>query len=75
MGVVIYMGSWEQAEKTVIVKYRLVNRTVQVSGEKLPGPFKEDAAKLEGAGILFLGHSFHRSAALDVNVREFLPPY
>lgn len=72
-GQVVYTGSWELAERTVKVKYRLVSRTVQVAGEQLPGPFKEDIAKIEGAAVLFLGHSFHRSATLDANVGEFIP--
>jgi len=72
-GQVVYMGSWELAEKTVKVKYRLVSRTVQVAGEQLPGPFKEDIARIEGAVVLFLEHSFHRSAALDADVVEYFP--
>ena len=73
-GQAVYSGSWELAKKTVRVKYRLVSRTVQVAGEQLPGPVKEDAAKIEGDTIVFLGHSFHRATALDANVREFIPP-
>ena len=72
-GQAVYTGSWELAEKTVTVKYRLVSRTVQGVGEQLPGPLKEDTAKIEGATVLFLGHSFHRSAALGANVGEFIP--
>jgi len=73
-GQVVYSGSWELAKKTIRVKYRLVSRTVQVSGEQLPGPVKEDAAKIESDTVVFLGHSFHRSTALDASVREFIPP-
>ena len=72
-GQVVYTGSWELAEKSIKVKYRLVSRTVQVTGEHLPGPFKEDAAKIEGTALSFLGHSLHRSAALDANVGESIP--
>jgi hypothetical protein len=72
-GQVVYSGSWELAEKTIKVKYRLVSRTIQVSGEQLPGPVKEDAAKIEGDAVVFLGHSFHRSTALDASVKEFIP--
>ena len=66
----MYSGSWELTEKTIKVKYRLVSRTVHVSGEQLPGPVKEDAAKIKGDAVLFLGQSFHRSAALDASVKE-----
>lgn len=73
-GQVVYTGSWDLVEKTVTVKYRLVSRTVQVAGEQLPGPVKEDTAKIHGDAVVFLGLSFHRSAALDTSVREFIPP-
>jgi hypothetical protein len=70
----VYSGSWELAEKAVKVKYRLVSRTVQIAGEQVPGPVKEDSAKIEGDALVFLRHSFHRSTALDANVKEFIPP-
>jgi hypothetical protein len=73
-GQVVYLGSWELAEKTIKVKYRLVSRTVQIIGEQLPGPVQEDSAKIEGDAVVFLGHSFHRSTALEANVKEFVPP-
>lgn len=73
-GQVVYTGTWELAEKAVKMKYRLVSRTVQVAGEQLPGPIKEDTAKLEGDTVVFLGHPFRRATALDASVREFIPP-
>jgi len=73
-GQVVYSGTWEIDKKTIKVKYRLVSRTVEVAGEQLPGPLKEDTANLEGDAIVFLGHSFHRAADLDANVREFVSP-
>lgn len=73
-GQVVYSGSWELAEKTIRVKYRLISRTVRIAGEQLPGPVKEDSAKVEGDAVVFRGHSFHRSTALNANVREFIPP-
>jgi hypothetical protein len=72
-GQVVYTGSWEGTEKTIKMKYRLVRRTVQVAGEQLHGPVKEDTAKIEGDAIMFLGSSFRRSATLDANVQEFIP--
>lgn len=73
-GQVVYSGTWEIDDKTIKVKYRLVSRTVEVAGEQLPGPVKEDTAKLKGDAIVFLGHSFHRATELDANVREFVSP-
>lgn len=73
-GQVVYSGTWEVVEKTVKVKYRLVTRSVPVTGEQLPGPLQEEAVKIEGTAVKFLGHSFHRSTELDANVREFIPP-
>jgi hypothetical protein len=73
-GQVVYSGTWEVVEKAIKVKYRLVTRTVQVPGEQLPGPLKEETARIDGDAVKFLGRSFHRSAELDANVREFIPP-
>jgi hypothetical protein len=73
-GQVVYSGSWELGKQTIKVKYRLVSRTVDVPGEQLPGPVKEDTAKIEDDAVLFLGYSFHRSTALSANIRDFIPP-
>lgn len=73
-GQVVYLGSWDIVEKTIRVKYRVVNRTVQIPGEQLPGLMKEGSAKIEGDAIVFLGQTFHRSTALDASAREFIPP-
>ncbi len=61
-------------EKIVKVKFRLVSRTIEVTGEQLPGPVREDTVKLDGRAIVFLGHSFHRATDLDANIREFVSP-
>ena len=72
-GQVVYSGSWALVGRAVNIKYRLLSRTVEIRGEQLPGPLKEDTATIEGDAVVFLGHSFHRSSALDANVREFIP--
>ena len=51
-----------------------MSRTVELVGERLPGPMKDDTAKIERDAIVFLGHSFHRARDLDTNVREFVSP-
>jgi len=72
-GQVVYSGSWALVGGAVSIKYRLFSRSVEIKGEQLPGPLKEDTATIEGDAVVFLGHSFHRSSALDANVREFIP--
>jgi hypothetical protein len=73
-GQVVHLGTWQIDEKTIRVKYRLMSRTVELVGERLPGPMKDDTAKIERDAIVFLGHSFHRARDLDTNVREFVSP-
>jgi hypothetical protein len=68
----IYLGTWNAAGSALALKYRLVERTVRLLGEALPGPTKEETARQIGSVIVFRGHSFRRSSALDQSAHEFV---
>jgi hypothetical protein len=57
-GQAVYSGTWKIDAKTIRVKYRLVSRTIEVTGEQLPGPVREDTAKMEGAAVCSLDTHF-----------------
>jgi hypothetical protein len=67
----VYLGTWSISENSIALTYRLVSRTVLKLGEKLPGPRQQESAEQIGTAIVLLGHSFHRSSALDKSAREF----
>jgi hypothetical protein len=69
-GQVVFIGTWQSSGENFIVKYRLVSRTVQVAGEALPGPIKQDRIRKTLSGLMFEQNTFHRSVALDVSVRD-----
>ncbi|MBZ5500550.1 MAG: hypothetical protein LAP85_29520 [Acidobacteriia bacterium] len=49
-GQVVYEGFWKPDGDEIIVRYRLMYRTVSVIGEKLPGPEISSAVQLKRAG-------------------------
>lgn len=70
----VYLGTWGIADNTIALNYRLVRRTVHAKGEQLPGPMKTESARRRGSALVFLGHSFHRSAALDESALQVAVP-
>ena len=66
----IYLGKWAAAGDNIAVEYRLVDRTVKIKGEALPGPIQHATIKAS-RGILHLEKSgFHRAAGLDKDAAE-----
>lgn len=71
-GQVIYLGTWATNGVNIDLNFRLVERTVRLPGENLPGPAMNETAQLKATSILFRGHSFSRDGALDSSVNEFV---
>lgn len=73
----VYLGKWEAQGDDIAIEYRLVDRTVKIKGEALPGPIQHATIK-SSRGILHLEkRSFHRAADLDKDAAEVvrgLPP-
>jgi hypothetical protein len=62
----VYRGEWAINENTISLTYRLVERTVPIQGQVLPGPLQHSALKMPKESILnFDGKQFRREAALD----------
>jgi len=71
-GQVVYRGKWETAGDDISVEYRLVDRTVKIKGEELPGPIRHATIKAPH-GVLHLdGKTFHRAIGLDKSAAEVL---
>ncbi len=69
-GQAVYRGKWEAQGDDIAVEYRLVDRTVKIKGEALPGTIQHATIKAS-RGILHLEKgSFHRAADLDNDAAE-----
>jgi hypothetical protein len=65
----VYLGKWEAAGEDIAVEYRLVDRTVKITGEALPGPTQH--AKIRASlRTLRMQSTFHRAAGLDKDAAE-----
>jgi len=68
----VYVGKWESKGDDIVVEYRLVDRTIRIKGETLPGPVEQATVK-DAAGFLsFKGQKFRRTAELDQSADEVL---
>lgn len=62
----VYRGEWSINDKTVSLTYQLVERTVPIQGQLLPGPIQHAIIKmLKDATVSFDGKQFRREVALD----------
>lgn len=68
----VFLGTWEVDADRIDVRYRLVDRTIRVIGEKLPGPFEKATIKSSGGVLVFQGKTFRRATGLDQSVAEVL---
>jgi hypothetical protein len=69
-GQVVYLGQWEAAGDYIAVAHRLVRRTVQVTGEKLPGSREHATIKSSHAVLSLDRRTYHRTDALDESAAE-----
>jgi hypothetical protein len=67
-GHVVYLGTWGIDGHSLVVKYRLVSRTIAKPGEVLPGPFEKQNVQLEGQVMLFEKMRFRRDPRLDADL-------
>jgi len=62
----VYRGEWSIHDDTVSLTYRLVEQTVLIQGQKLPGPIQHANIKISNGPTLgFDGKQFRREVALD----------
>jgi len=64
----VYRGEWSVNENTVSLTYQLVERTVPIQGQTLPGPIQHATFKVpQDATLSFDRKQFRREVALDGN--------
>jgi hypothetical protein len=62
----VYTGEWRIDDEMVDLTYQLVERTIVLEGQKLPGPVQHATIKISSGPTLgFAGKQFRREAALD----------
>jgi len=67
----VYRGDWSIHDDTVSLTYQLVERTVLIQGQKLPGPIQHADIKIFSGPILgFDGKQFRREVALDESASQ-----
>jgi hypothetical protein len=68
----VYIGKWEVHGNDIAIEYRLVDRTVKIKGEKLPGQIQHAAIKMSRNILSFDKKIFRRSLELDKSAAEVL---
>jgi hypothetical protein len=64
----VYRGEWSVNDDKVSLTYQLVERTVPIRGERLPGPVEHATIKApQDATLRFDRKQFRREVALDGN--------
>jgi len=62
----VYRGEWTVNDNTVSLMYQLVERTVSIQGQSLPGPIQHATIAMpQDATLRFDGKQFRREVALD----------
>lgn len=62
----VYRGAWTIHDDLISLTYQLVEQTVILQGQKLPGPVQHANIKISGEPTLnFEGKRFRRESALD----------
>jgi len=68
---VVYRGEWAINDNEVSLTYRLVEQTVSVQGQTLPGPIQRSVIKMQKDNTLsFDGKPFRREAALNASASQ-----
>jgi hypothetical protein len=66
----VFIGKWNVHGSEIDIEYRLVDRTIQIKGEKLPGPIQHATIKVSHNILNFNRNSFRRSRELDKSAAE-----
>ena len=62
----VYTGEWSVHDETLEVTYQLVERTIALEGQKLPGPVQHANIRMSSGPTLGFGEKqFRKEAALD----------
>jgi hypothetical protein len=68
----VFIGKWDVHGDEIAIEYRLVDRTIQLKGEKLPGPIQSATIKASHDILNFNGKTFRRSRELDKSAAEVM---
>jgi len=67
----VYQGEWKLDRQTVSISYQLVEATILMKGQKLPGPMQHAVITIsQGPVLTFDRHKFRRAAHLDKSADE-----
>jgi hypothetical protein len=72
-GQTIAAGDWRQERGTIVVRSRVVFRTVSRMGEKLPGPWNVDVLTIKDGQFLLKGVGYRRAPELDESAAQMVP--
>lgn len=61
----LYLGRWMITKAQSTIEYQVVYRTIQIVGEKLPGPIKRQSILIKPNEISIDGYRYRRAEALD----------
>lgn len=68
----VFLGKWQVNGEEIDLEYRLMDRTIRVTGETLPGPIEKATIKTFDGTLAFRGKTFRRATGLDQSVAEVL---
>ncbi len=68
---VVSLGTWRQKDDETVASFRLVERTVKLVGEQLPGTLEQVKVRRDRGGILRVnGKVYRRERGLDEDAAE-----
>jgi hypothetical protein len=72
-GQVLSSGDWQEEKGEIVARSRVVMRTVQRTGEELPGPWNQDVLTIKDHELLLKGVRYRRVPQLDKSASEMVP--
>jgi hypothetical protein len=69
---VVSLGSWHLTESSIAIKYRLVYRTVEITGGNAPEEEHNDTLKISNGTLVFHGTTFRKESRLNASVEKDL---
>jgi len=69
----VYQGEWKARQRSISVAYQLVEATILLKGQELPGPMQYATIQVSSGALITLdGKTFRRAASLDKSASEAL---
>ena len=72
-GQILSFGDWHEEHGKIVARSRVVMRSVERIGEKLPGPWKQDVMTMKDGQLLMNGTHYRRIPELDKSASEMVP--